>query len=50
MSEINLDDDDDESLQVRRPKLQVRGDTELVCPVECLFSSQLMPVPIYTAW
>jgi len=25
-------------------------DTGLVCHVECLFSSQLMPVPIYTAW
>jgi len=22
----------------------------LVCRMECLFSSQLVPVPIYTAW
>jgi len=25
-------------------------DMGLVCRVECLFSSQLVPVPIYTAW
>jgi len=25
-------------------------DTGLVCRVECVFSSQLAPVPIYTAW
>jgi len=25
-------------------------DTELMCRMECLFSSQLVPVPIYTGW
>ena len=25
-------------------------DTGLVCCVQCLFSSELLPVPIYTAW
>jgi len=32
-----------------QPKLQVRGHGAM-CRLECLFSSQLAPVPIYTAW
>ena len=32
-----------------QPKLQVHEHGD-VCRVECLFSSQLAPVPIYTAW
>ena len=32
-----------------KPKLQVCGHGAM-CHVECQFSSQLAPVPIYTAW